>query len=399
MKYLLKILALCFFAISLSSCQNEDNVSNTNSETELSVGYSVGSTVMFENANYYVVSNTIDSAVNNNSSRAVTEDISSLVKTYSVERATYYATKYFGENILLLRTSGKVTVPNGATASYKETYDTIQKGLSENEKMSDYFSELTETTKNEVDYTDIYVILNSAKEQIGTCRVNWNSDLNKTFDDNKSLFDLIRDFSPEMIRKVNPAQYTISKHDKTLKCNYQVMDNKLEEDGRYRLLENARDSLYVTNKRIVRAATLANEWDADGNWIRSYIAPSAVFGNSTMTAGITYTIRYQKGEFNYRIHGSSKITDSSSRYDSGTIKIKFDENKKFVADNITIPANSGLYSADADLEYDEKTLSVPVEFILNDDGSVSFGPSVYAWVKNWRDYIISNHDEADVYEE
>lgn len=78
MKYLLKFLALCFFAISLSSCQNEDNVSNTNSETELSVGYSVGSTVMFENANYYVVSNTIDSAVNNNSSRAVTEDISSL---------------------------------------------------------------------------------------------------------------------------------------------------------------------------------------------------------------------------------------------------------------------------------------------------------------------------------
>lgn len=118
-----------------------------------------------------------------------------------------------------------------------------------------------------------------------------------------------------------------------------------------------------------------------------------------MTAGITYAIRYQNGEFNYRIQGSSKITDSSSRYDSGKIKFKFDENKKFVADNITIPANSGLYSADADLEYDEKTLSVPVEFILSDDGSVSFGPSVYAWVKNWRDYIISNHDEADVYEE
>lgn len=223
--------------------------------------------------------------------------------------------------------------------------------------------------------------------------------MNKTFDDNKSLFDLIRDFSPEMIRKVNPAQYKINKYDKTLKYNYMVMDNKLEEDGRYRLLENARDSLYVTNKSIVRAATLANEWDADGNWIRSYIAPSAVFGDSTMTAGITYTIRYQNGEFNYRIQGSSKITDSSSRYDSRIIKFKFDENKKFVADNITIPANSGLYSADADLVYDEKTLSVPVEFILNDDGSVSFGPSVYAWVKNWRDYIISNHDDADVYEE
>lgn len=375
------------------------------SETTLPDEYSVGNTVVFENANYYVVSNTIgSSAKKENISRAAAstngnkDDVTALVQTLSVERATAYATKYFGNIILLLRTSGKVTVPNGETSSYQETYNTIKAGLSENEKISDYFIEKWATTKNEVDYTDIYVILDSSKEKIGTCNVNWNSDLNKTFDDDKTLFDLIKDFSPNLIRKIIPAQYTIRKYDTILKCDYDVMDNKLEEDGRYRVLENAKNSLYVANNKIIRAATLANEWDADGNWMRSYISPSACYGKLTMTAGFTYTVRYENGKFNYRIQGSSKITDST-RYDSGKINFEFDENNRFVADNIVIPADSGLYSADADLKYDENTLSVPIEFIRNDDGSVSFGSSVDKWVENWRDYIISSHAGDYVYEE
>lgn len=374
-------------------------------ETTLPDEYSVGNTVVFENANYYVVSNTIGSSAKKESiSRAAAstngnkDDVTALVQTLSVERATAYATKYFGNIILLLRTSGKVTVPNGETSLYQETYNTIKAGLSENEKISDYFIEKWEETKNDVDYTDIYVILDSSKEKIGTCNVNWNSDLNKTFDDDKTLFDLIKDFSPNLIRKIIPAQYTIRKYDTILKCSYDVMDNKLEEDGRYRLLENAKNSLYVANNRIIRAATLANEWDADGNWMRSYISPSACYGKLTATAGFTYTVRYENGKFNYRIQGSSKITDST-RYDSGKINFEFDENNRFVADNIVIPADSGLYSADADLKYDENTLSVPIEFIRNDDGSVSFGPSVDKWVENWRDYIISSHAGDYVYEE
>lgn len=372
-------------------------------ETTLPDEYSVGNTVVFENANYYVVSNTIGSSAKKESlSRAAAstngnkDDITALVQTLSVERAAAYATEYFGNCILLLRTSGKVTVPHGEKSLYQETYNTIKAGLSENENISDYFIENWETTTNEVDYTDIYVILDSSKEKIGACKVNWNSDLNKIFDDGKTLFDLIKDFSPNLIRKVNAAQYKIRKYDTILKCDYDVMDNKFKEDGRYRLLENAKNSLYVANNKIIRAATLSNEWDAKGKWTLSYISPSARYGQSTMTAGFTYTVCYENGKFNYRIQGASKL---KTRYDSGKINFEFDENNRFVADNIVIPADSGLYSADADLKYDENTLSVPIELILNNDGSVSFGPSVDKWVENWRDYIISSHAGAYVYEE
>ena len=385
-------------ALSIVSCTNDETIETTKQEeTLIDIDYTVGSTVLFNNVNYYVVSNTVNASSDRAVARTAENDtVSEMVATLSVERAKKYATEYFGKNILLIRTAGKVSVPNGKTSEYTSAYNAVIANMTENEKISDYFMEIDNATKNEVDYTDIYLILDSDKEKIGLCNVNWNSDLNKTFEDDKNLFDLIKEFSPNTIRKTVPGQYTIRKYNKTLKRSYDVMDNKLEEDGRIRVLENVKDSLYVSgSKGIIRAATIANEWDKDGKWIRSYISPSAIYGSSSMTGGITYTIRLVNGKYIYQIQGSSKI--SSERYNSRQKEITFDSNNKYSADNVLIPSNANIYSSAADLAYDENTLSVPVEFILNEDGSVSFGTSVYSWAKNWRDYIIATHESDGAY--
>lgn len=390
---LITALFVLVFGGCFTACSDTDDDKKATEETE----YSVGSVVSYNGVRYYVVSNTVESSSDRMVARNATDDtVREMVATLSVENAKKYAMDYFGKSILLIRTAGKVSVPYGKTSEYSSAFNEIVANMAENEKISDYFKEINNETKNEVDYTDVYLILDSDKEQIGLCNVNWNSDLNKTFEGGKDLFALIKDFSPNTIRKTVPGQYNIKKYDRSLNRSYSVMDNKLEEDGRIRILENAKDSLYVSGtKNIARAATLANEWDADGKWTMAYISPSAIYGDSSMTGGITYTVRLSNGKYTYQIKGSSKI--ESGRYDTGKVEITFDSDNKFSASAVVIPSDAKIYSSAADLTYDEDTLSVPVEFILNDDGSVSFGPSVYSWAKSWRDCIVTEHESDGAY--
>lgn len=87
-------------------------------------------------------------------------------------------------------------------------------------------------------------------------------------------------------------------------------------------------------------------------------------------------------------------------YCSKRTVFSFDENGKYTAENFILPEDANVYSTDADMKYTKEARTIPIEFILNDDGSVSFGDSVYKWIENWRDYIVSTHpDEAKAYEE
>ena len=50
-----------------------------------------------------------------------------------------------------------------------------------------------------------------------------------------------------------------------------------------------------------------------------------------------------------------------------------------------------------DLRYNEDALSIPIELVKNEDGTVSFGESVMEWAKKWRDYIVETHEDATAY--
>ena len=80
------------------------------------------------------------------------------------------------------------------------------------------------------------------------------------------------------------------------------------------------------------------------------------------------------------------------------IGLQFDENNTYTSDNVVIPEDADIYSDIADMRYDENALSVPVELIKNEDGSISFGQKVLEWAKNWRDHIVETHEDAEIYE-
>ena len=393
------------FLFSVVACDNGETSNDENSSDEVvkenaDNDFTGGRTVTLGNEEYYVVSNTVDSSETRSAYRAAqenTEFTTELVKAVSVARAMDYATKYYGENILLLRTAGRVTVPAGQTEEYSNAYNALKANLPVGANISEYFKENTVSTKEDVSYEDRYLILDKAYNQVGSCRVVWTSELNKEFENGKTLFDLLKDFSPTIIRKTIPEQYKISSFFQN-KTN-EVADYKLTTDGGYRLLTYADNSLYVY-KGIYRAATLCNQWDNDGTWKKADIALSAMYGNNTMTAGMKYSISYDisKEQYTYQITGASNL-DSSERYRSEKSTFVFDETKQYTAESIVIPEDAeGLYSADATLTYDENARTVPVEFILNDDGSVSFGQKVYEWAKHWRDYIVETKEDAEIFE-
>lgn len=402
----LMCLLLGFF---IAGCADDAGSSSADTDTS-SADYSVGSTVKYGTASYYVVSNSFNSGVNKSALAARSaengsnDDVLEMVKTVSVEKMKSYAEEYFGPNILLIRTAGKVTVPNGKTKDYISAYNAVTKNLPDGEKIADYFNEIEAAAKNTVSYEDVYLVLNESGEKVGLSNIVWAPEVNSAFkdgDETKTLFELLQDFSPEVIRNTVPGQYKIRTYDKTLKCDYEVLDYKLQENGHNRLLTNAPDSLYsVKNEKVIRAATLMNEWNSDDNsWRSGYIALSAMYGSSTVTAGVYLRFfKISSDKYGYYIQGT-KLAEGTVYCSKRTV-FSFDENGKYTAENFILPEDANVYSTDADMKYTKEARTIPIEFILNDDGSVSFGDSVYKWIENWRDYIVSTHpDEAKAYEE
>ena len=103
-------LACAVFAFGFAACSSDDDSNdgeNKSSEAN-ETSFVVGSTLKISGLDYTVISNTVSGSA----SRAATNNIidASLVAN---ERAKKYAQDIFGDNVLLIRVAGKVTVPQG----------------------------------------------------------------------------------------------------------------------------------------------------------------------------------------------------------------------------------------------------------------------------------------------
>ena len=226
MKFLFKLICVFCFVLSIFSCKKEED-EETAPENTLPK-YEIGSTVTFENGKYYVVSNTIDSSTR---TARTADDVAEMVKQIAVSRSVTLATEYFGEHILLMRVAGKVQVPQGETEKYITAYNSVTKDLPNGADILDYFSEQASSENTKVTYQDNYKVLNKAGKQIGMISNHWTSD-QKNYENNKTLFNLIEDFSPEIIRRAVPEQYKAWKWIESLNCDYYVTDIKMYEDGK-----------------------------------------------------------------------------------------------------------------------------------------------------------------------
>lgn len=147
---------------------------------------------------------------------------------------------------------------------------------------------------------------------------------------------------------------------------------------------------------IKGSAVVKNDWNSDNSWKKNTFALVACYGNTLLSTGIKVQVERKNNSYSYSIKGSGEPAYSFG----SSITFTFDENKTYSAENFSISSDAnGLYSSDANLTYNESALSVPIDFILNDDGSVSFGTKFYAWADAWRDYIVSSHEDAKVYNE
>ena len=369
-------------------------------QPKATIDYTVGNKITFAGVAYYVVNNTVDSATDTDEQN-LEEDIEKLLETVSVTEAKKHAAESFGEkNIILMRKKGEAEVPTEGKAEYESAYACLTADLLEGESESDYFSERSDTTDVSVSYKDFFIVLGEDKERLGNCNIAWRSNLNEAFEGEKTLFDLLKDFSTDTlwtIRNTRIGDYTICKYDKSKDASYEVEVWKFEEkSGKTRHFTSAvQDCMYMAGGKIIPSTRIVNEWDKDGNWIRTYIYPGAVYKETNTNAGIMFTVYKNGDEYTYLIHGSSHT--GRPMYRVGMNEITFDENNTFTAENVVIPADADIYSEAANLRYNEDALSIPIELVKNEDGTVSFGESVMEWAKKWRDYIVETHEDATAY--
>ncbi|MBR4629636.1 MAG: hypothetical protein IKO57_04245 [Treponema sp.] len=369
--------------------QEQTNDDEHSGKTEIAVDYSVGNKITFGGMEYYVVSNTVDS-VENSGAQEISGEIAEIIETVSVSEAKKWAVKYFGEmTILLLRTKGMVYVPYGQKSEYEKAYNALTSDLTDSQNESYYFYEKSDPSKNVVCYKDVFLVLGESKERLGECKICWKSNQNGTFDDGKTLFDLLKDFSAETlktIRNTRIGEYQISKYDNSKNLKYDFELCKFDENGRYRFFTTVLDAMYITSGKIYPASRIINIYDANGNWTKSQIYLCAVYKSDTSKGSFDFSIDNNC----YRIRGASGSISGAN--------IQFDENNIYTSENVVIPEDADIYSDIADMRYDENALSVPIELIKNEDGSISFGPRMLEWAKKWRDYIVETHEDAVKYE-
>ena len=183
--------------------------------------------------------------------------------------------------------------------------------------------------------------------------------------------------------------------------SFQDLSYKLNEDGSTREIASVKNTYYVYDAKFVRsAASIGTSWDTNGDWKSSDIALCTKIGTGERGHGITYIVRKKSSGFAYQIKGSGEnLKAGETQYDSGEKTFAFADGK-YSSDDIKISSDqTGLYSTYATIAYDDNARTIPVDFVLNDDGGVSFGEHVFAWAKQWRDYIVQTDAKSEIYEE
>ena len=389
--------SMLLLGFCLTACSNNDSEKESSEANETS--FVVGSTLKISGLDYTVISNTVSGST----SRAATDNIidASLVAN---ERAKKYAQDIFGDNVLLIRVAGKVTVPQGQKEKYKKAYDsvvpeTIPAGFRE----TDLFTFNSKSDDEHLFYSDIFLVLASedVEKSVGTIKVQWNSSYIKSFSDaegNKKTFsEVLEDFSPEVIRNTVPTEFKTSKAD-----GYLLSTITTDSDGNLWKEQHPVEGCGYYSKNKTKnprpAATFHTYWNKDGSWSQIDIGLCPIYGSENAYSGAFLTVNNEGDSYSYYVRGQSgKTSNRSFSFTDG----------KYVGESLNIADLTELsYSTDVTkyddtgLPYTEKNRTIPIEFVQNADGTVDFGESVYAWCREWKNTIIEkNSDKAADYAE
>lgn len=352
--------------------------------------WSVGSRVTYNGDDYYVVANSTEKG----SSRAAISDPSSsedttiidLIKEKSVVKATEYAESHFGENIFLIRVSGQITVGETILSRYENVYNNMGKKYGAD--ISKYFN--ISTTDSNVNYADVYMVLNSNKERIGEAKIMWHPSQNKDFESGRDLFELLEvsdDEAIKEIRSTEPSHYKLRGYDSNLKKTFDIKEYTTWNSDGYQEYFTPKKTLYrTTDNKIAPAACEMKGCLSGDTYYHSFLSLNGTYGKSTNTTGLRFYVVKGNDEYVYYITNAyrSRVTEYYN--------ITFDENNIYKTTlDFKIEDEDSFYKPTSTMRFPDEMLSIPVHLILNEDGSVSFGQDMYDWATKWRDYIVRKY--------
>ncbi|MCR5172930.1 MAG: chitobiase/beta-hexosaminidase C-terminal domain-containing protein [Treponema sp.] len=388
---------------------NSDVASVSYTIKEVKVDYSVGADIKINDIDYVVVNNDFKE----NESRAVLSS-NLYVSLVSIKNAIVSVNKVYGKHILLLRRSGKLTVPKNEVDDYSFAKEQLKNSIPESAEISDFFNTNTTESDAKVYYRDIYAILDFNFKQIGAVDTMWHSNysLKNSSGETVNLKDLAKVFDVVTIRNNCPTEYKVKNTE-----NLMVEDYYYDEEVLTHYVVSPKKAWYwgirmgTDERKLSSTEHLVTYIDSEGNWVNSQLFLLTSYTSDSRGVSGSLLVRKNGARYQYWFAGAS----NSSSKTSPKTTFEFDENGKYTGENIelteenaqnwgiTFPIDTGALGANSydseTLPYNAETRSIPVEFVLNEDGSVSFGPKVLEWADNWHTYVIEHNANTSDYEE
>ena len=377
-------------------------------DTTETASFSVGSVVKVDGLDYIVVSNTITE--NSGSTASV---IAALTTLDSIKKTKEYAEKTFGKNVLLIRVAGKVAVKHGTVPEFTELKKNIVPAVIPNGySESDFFAESKETTPHYF-YSDNFLVLGKEDltDRLGFIKEQWHSKYYANFIDSENnsvaFEDALKAMNFILIRNYMPNEF--KSYDKNnLLLNCYAFDEKQQFVEYY---ETCKESNYysVNKTESPKPAFIVKDIYENNVVRKKTFNLMAVYGSEDTSSGIKYSISPKTSGGNTTYKVVINVGSDNNVYTKTIRPSEFDANGKYEGGSINLESEAykiKITKNENATHYDDETLpytaeirqNIPVEFVLNDDGTVDFGESVYNWGRRWRDVIIEhNPEQAAVY--
>ncbi|MBQ0051488.1 MAG: hypothetical protein KBT11_05425 [Treponema sp.] len=378
------LLAACVIPSTFISC-SEDNEEDSPKQD-----FSLNSIVSVQGLKYEVVNNTISH------SKSIARAAGTNAAVESIERTKKFAEESFGNNILLLRVSGKVTVPQGEKDKYIKAYNavmplTIPSGF----YATEFFTFNSTSDDKKVTYADTYLVLGSEDVDniVGNIKATWNSSVTNSFKDadgsTKTLSDMLIAYNTAAIRNVAPEEF------KTTKTDGYVLKNTFTNSDGIVIKESSPvpNCGYYRESKTKKPTAAANHhiyWNDDGSFNRADIDLYPVYGGTAGYYGAVLNVCNDNGTYKYYISGYNSTKTSKTEFTFTDGKFKADSIKLKDLTTLQFGADVTHYDSQT-LPYTEAIRTIPISFVLKDDGTVDFGEEVYEWAENWTKEIIKNN--------
>ena len=382
MKKTKRIILSIFTAFLVLGCSNDTDDNNEKAKKT----YLPGDSIFIDGIDYTVVENTM-TALND---RSVA---SNLINTeiVSVNRGLEYLHNYFDTCIIALRKTGKFSVSKDykTDENYMAVYNAVvPKKIPAGYAEKDFF-EWTDSDNKSFYYRDRYIVLDKDLNQIGQLQIMWSSHATRYLKKSKNqiLFsEVIKNMDILTLRSNIPEEYKISSTEKGLLTDiYSTSEGII-----YSQQEIIDDFRYIYNgysgKYPKIAASIWKNYDkTTGEWTGSTLCLHGTYREAASTRMLCMSV-------------SKELVYSVTSVGSGVIE--FDSDNHYKCENIEVTDITYKWNSkctkydDSGLPYCADIRSVPIEFVLLEDGSIDFGESVYDWAKRWRNFVVENNETA-----